>query len=181
MNEIATAFERRVLYGFGRHLWNVSGIIGVISFLVGLLLFASSNAFTKEVKVYEGWLKEYKSNDATESAEIADILDYINPARAEERLEAKQRCIAQWQYSNAEYYCSKANELSEEKQAAISRFESLYENYKADIEAKNAQEAKDAEARKESGRLSLLFGLSAIASSSAISAVLSIERNTRKD
>ena len=35
LDGLATAFERKFLFGFGRHLWNVLGVAGVVAIAVG--------------------------------------------------------------------------------------------------------------------------------------------------
>ena len=39
---LAESFERRFLFGLGRHLWNIVGISGFISVLTGIILFGNS-------------------------------------------------------------------------------------------------------------------------------------------
>ena len=50
--KIATIFEKKFLFGVGRHLWNIAGISGFIALLTGIILFLEGsileNAKSKE-------------------------------------------------------------------------------------------------------------------------------------
>ena len=39
---LAESFERKFLFGLGRHLWNIVGISGFIAVLTGVILLANS-------------------------------------------------------------------------------------------------------------------------------------------
>ena len=50
--KIANIFEKKFLFNFGRHLWNIAGVSGFIALLTGIILFAEGsileNAESKE-------------------------------------------------------------------------------------------------------------------------------------
>jgi len=78
---ITELFERKFLFGLGRHLWNVVGVSGFISLLTGIILFVNSSFYesakskenffgkrklitaekienaTKELLPYEDWIE----------------------------------------------------------------------------------------------------------------------------
>ena len=42
--QIANIFEKRFLFGLGRHLWNIVGVSGFIALLTGIILFIEGNS-----------------------------------------------------------------------------------------------------------------------------------------
>ena len=42
---LTESFERKYLFGLGRHLWNVLGVSGFITLLTGFILLINSNLY----------------------------------------------------------------------------------------------------------------------------------------
>lgn len=143
MDELATWFERRILYGFGRHLWNISGISGVLAVFIGLLLMASSSGtVSASPKDYRQWL----SSEKLKEPRVAEIIEYMGEANEELRKRDFELCVSQWQYSNAEYHCKQVGGPDQELASLMSQYESEYLAYKSklDFDAENSNtEAKN--------------------------------------
>ena len=41
--KIANIFEKKFLFGVGRHFWNIVGVSGFIALLTGIILFAEGS------------------------------------------------------------------------------------------------------------------------------------------
>ncbi len=177
MDDLATWFERSILYGFGRHLWNISGISGVFALFIGILLIlSSSGGSSANPKAYKNWL----SSDKINAPRVKEILLYLDDESEEKRKQSKARCIAQWQYQNAEFYCEQPLKPDSELSSLMSQYESEYVEYKLRLEGDAQDSNSKAESRGTAGRAVSAWGIGMISVASVISAVLSIERNTRE-
>ena len=58
LDGLATSFERKFLFGFGRHFWNVDGVARVVAIAVGGATLITSRE--KPVLPYTDWLKQEK-------------------------------------------------------------------------------------------------------------------------
>ena len=56
---LAESFERKFLFGLGRHLWNIVGISGFIAVLTGVILLANSTTI-QTVKTKQDFVKSEK-------------------------------------------------------------------------------------------------------------------------
>ena len=75
LDGLATAFERKFLFGFGRHLWNVLGVAGVVAIAVGGATLITSRE--KPVLPYTDWLKQEKGEDDPAVREIVGQQDVL--------------------------------------------------------------------------------------------------------
>ncbi len=56
---LAESFERKFLFGLGRHLWDIVGISGFIAVLTGVILLANSTTI-QTVKTKQDFIKSEK-------------------------------------------------------------------------------------------------------------------------
>ena len=75
LDGLATAFERKFLFGVGRHLWNVVGVAGVVAIAVGGATLITSRE--KPVLPYTDWLKQEKGEDDPAVREIVGQQDVL--------------------------------------------------------------------------------------------------------
>ena len=62
LDGLASAFERKFLFGFGRHFWNVVGVAGVIAIAVGGVSFVRSFSPIQQAVGWCDWIKEKDSS-----------------------------------------------------------------------------------------------------------------------
>ena len=74
--QIANIFEKKFLFGLGRHLWNIVGVSGFIALLAGLILFIEGNIL-ENAKSKERFIGKNKliTNEKITAA-TADMLSY---------------------------------------------------------------------------------------------------------
>jgi len=58
LNRLASSFERKFLFGFGRHFWNVVGVAGVVAIAVGGVSLVRSFSPIQQVVGWCDWIKE---------------------------------------------------------------------------------------------------------------------------
>ena len=162
-------FEKKLLFSFGRHLWNIAGVSGFIAFLTGVILFAEGNimeqAKTKEIFIGKKQLiTDKKLEDST-----SDLLTY-------EQWKIQQN-IAVDNYSEyskyKEPFDKKLNDLILERENQNNK----YEDYLTLVASRNDLKRS----RAIASPVVILSGLGVIASSSISSVIFSIERNQRKE
>ena len=163
LEKLASRFERQVLFGIGRHLWNVAGVAGVVAVAAGGVLLASS--VTVGVLSYPDWLKQQKDQDP------AKVREAIGQAPVVESW--GNRCYE----TNNPQYCEVFREKKARLQAIAGDWRERYEAYTGPKERWN----RDAKLRRAAAPLVAAWGAGTVASVSVISAVLAVERNTRKE
>ena len=74
--QIADIFEKKFLFGLGRHLWNIVGVSGFIALLAGIILFIEGNSL-ENAKSKERFIGKNKliTNEKITAA-TADMLSY---------------------------------------------------------------------------------------------------------
>ena len=161
LDKLANNFERKVLFGIGRHFWHIVGVAGGIAVLTGGVLFTTS----QEIKFqsYMEWLKQEEQKGDRDARELIGQLPIV------ERWQ--QRCLED--NSFCEYYFN--------GKGRIERIEPLmktkYESYSVPISRRNT----DNITRRIFSPFIISWGIGSLSAASVISAVLGIERNTRKD
>ena len=197
--KITKLFEQKFLLGWGRHLWNVVGVSGFIAVLTGIILFGNSlTTQTPKSKMKFIGKKEFVTDEMTkETAPLSryqweSAEDKVVPFLSiEEWSEVnskpypfssdKKKLINRdvWyeyvEYSNMKYdeYLKVATPLIRKRNEQDKR----YRSYVTGIQSRNS-------IKRSHGYVSPFvvgYGLAVIASASVSSALLSIERNTRKD
>ena len=230
---LAESFERRFLFGLGRHLWNIVGISGFISVLTGIILFGNSMTietaknkaqFNKSEKVLSNQIKSLKQDrdkelDAIKQkvspikiSEIEKDLSlegwsknngYLNPLENEGTQTIDEikytsifdRSLTQNEKSILNKYLNFEKNYDQNKRLIYQEFnktrgefesklkikrqllETKYKSYLSKLSNRN-------EIKRSHALISPLimgYGLGVIASASITSAVLAVERNTRKD
>ena len=58
LDRFASSFERKFLFGFGRHFWNVVGVAGVVAIAVGGVSLVRSFSPIQQVVGWCDWIKE---------------------------------------------------------------------------------------------------------------------------
>ena len=152
-------FERQILFGLGRHLWNILGVVGVVASLAGVILFVEGK-FGK-TQTYREWLdKNHPSLLAKNDVEsLVKHYEVRIKQECERGAEAGPDCFpsnSNLRYDLQQYHYPK------------------YETYATDDYALRS-------VRLATGPFIVAWGLGVVATVSVISAVLSIERNTRRD
>ena len=162
LDRIATRFERKVLFGFGRHLWNVAGVAGVVAIAAGGVMFASSA--TVGVLSYPDWLKQQKDQDPVKAREIIGQAPVVESWG--------NRCYE----TNNPQYCEVFREKKKRLQAIAGDWRERYEAYSAPKERWN----RDAKLRRAAAPFVAGWGAGTLGTVSVISAILAVERNTRR-
>ena len=146
LNSPATGFEKTILFGAGRHLWNALGVAGVIAITAGGISYFYSLTRTPQKVEWCDWISKRDSsfdcNVVTE--EIGGGAKLYTPDNRNHKLYKK------------------------------------YLQYQASIPSPEEDKKRKEEIRLNS-ILSISWGGGAIATASVISAILAVERNTRKD
>ena len=160
---ITEIFERKFLLGWGRHLWNIVGVSGFVAVLTGGVLFINSTIL-KTPKSFAKYLQQD-----------------IQKVRAEvENLEKELKDEAYLDQNDKAFSSAlrvKKINLLYDKQQQLRNVDQGYEQYKKKIE-------REIDFKLGQRVLSPFipgYGLAVIASASVSTALLSIERNTRKD
>ena len=151
---ISETFERKFLLGWGRHLWNIVGVSGFIAVLTGGVLFINSTTL-KTPKSFEKYLMQdiQKIRIEVENLE-KELLTEFNPTINFNKSERLRR-----------------------KKDLLSNTPERYDQYVKKIERENDFKL----GQRVFSPFIAGYGLAVIASASVSSALLSIERNTRKD
>jgi hypothetical protein len=68
IEQLATEFERKILFGLGRHISNALGVAGVMATLIGGGLWIASRE--QPVLTYMDWLKQEKGEDSAHVKEV---------------------------------------------------------------------------------------------------------------
>ena len=58
LDGLASSFERKFLFGFGRHFWNVVGVAGVVAIAVGGVSLVRSFSPIQQAVGWCEWIKE---------------------------------------------------------------------------------------------------------------------------
>ena len=206
-NSLAQGFERRFLFGYGRHFWNAVGVVGFSMMATGGIFLLDAQFKESEFQVAEYFPEWMCSDDYIEYhaykglKQETDVVggypplvvgecyawkewwySVDNPRRVNKeglRLykDDFQQIATIWEEDESQSYAfvptSKLKEITEYgKQLHIKA-------------KKESSDAKFSNALKVTRAISSPFlassGLGLVAFSSLLSAVLSIERNTRKD
>ena len=149
---ITKSFEQKFLLGWGRHLWNIVGVSGFVAVLTGGVLFINSTIL-KTPKTFNEYTEKVRNQVKNLEKEL--MVEVI----PDETLRAEKF---------AGLY---------DKQRQLRDLEFEYERYLKKIERENDFKLSQ---RVISPFISG-YGLAVIASASVSTALLSIERNTRKD
>ena len=149
---ISETFERKFLLGWGRHLWNIVGVSGFIAVLNGGVLFLNSTIL--EVPKTKNKYTEKVRNEVKNLEKVLSV--EVIP--------------------DVEIRAEKFAELYD-KQRELTNLEFGYERYLKEIERKNEIKL----GQRVLSPFIAGYGLAVIASASVSTALLSIERNTRKD
>ena len=147
LNSLATGFEKTILFGAGRHLWNAVGVAGVIAITAGGISYLYSLTSAPQKVEWCEWISKKDSS-------------FDCNKRITEELGGGARLYT-----------------------PINRNHKLYKEYlEYQATVPNPEEDKE---RKEEIRLgsilSISWGVGTVAAVSVISAILAVERNTRKD
>lgn len=62
INSIATNFERKILFGFGRHFWNIIGVAGVITITAGGVSYLYSLTPSPQKVAWCDWISKRDSD-----------------------------------------------------------------------------------------------------------------------
>ena len=229
---LAESFEKKFLFGLGRHLWNIVGISGFISVLTGIILLANSTtlqtAKTKEnfmnnEKVInkaikkienqkeaelvtiekqiapltiqelktdlslEGWSKKNKRINPLRNKEfqgrdqISNSLVFDRTLASEEKQILREYLTFEENYDPEKKlmyskYINTKNKFNNDLKEKRSELDKKYQSYFNKIEKNNAIKVSHGIASP----FVMAYGLGVIASASITSAVLAVERNTRK-
>ena len=166
LDSIATTFERRIYFGFGRHLWNIAGVAGVVAITISGVIIASNpetRAMSKDV-----WIMKlnWKDNASVELYEKISRARTSCQASRSRGYNKSQSCIRYGQI--------KKDEVQAEENYI--RIMQEYDQYKISVQGENLKIT----AKREASKLVILAGLVTIAIASMSSAILAIERNTRE-
>lgn len=155
MEKLATTFEKRVLFGYGRHLWNILGISGTVATVIGGISLLTSPF--ERVSSYEDWLRNQKRGDS-------DATEILGQTSVVERL--KYNCFEE----SEQYSCAQLRLVQARIESADVRLKGEYQSYASSITE-----------RRPAAQLLLGWGLGAVATASVVSSILAIERSVRKD
>ena len=182
---IVNSFEQKVFFNWSRHLWNFLGVSGFIAFSTGVILFLDSTV----IESYKS-KKDYFGKDfVTESM--------ISKDKGVELLSSRE-----WAEKNNEPYPISRDGSELLDSSSFSRYETYrkkqftkyreiffgplvkkrnlqnkkYEDYKKEVDNRNSIKY----GQRFVSPFVMGYGLVVVASSSLSSALLSIERNTRK-
>ena len=212
---LTESFERKFLFGLGRHLWNVLGVSGFITLLTGFILLINSTMYetsktkedfigkrklvtsekientTKELMPFEEWRKSEAIKDKQmllslkewsdeKGIPIPDTTTKKGKALKNEYLQYQDNFINGPATTRWNQYSEYSKSFKDKETALLkkqSQQDNKYENYLNNVSSRNAS-------KRAQGLVSpfvMGYGLAVIASASISSAVLSIERNSRKD
>ena len=155
--KITKLFEQKFLLGWGRHLWNVIGVSGFVAVLTGGVLFLNSTIL-EIPKTKNKYTEKLRTEVENLEKKLMDI-SYLDQ-------NVKNRVL--WAEKNERLY---------DKQRQLRNTEEGYDQYVRKIERKNDFKLR----QRVISPFITGYGLAVIASASVSSALLSIERNTRKD
>ena len=156
IEQLATGFERKILFGFGRHFWNAIGIAGLIAICTGTILWVEG--IYGEPKSFGKWLKsEYPSIGNTDSADRY-ILKYekLNSRSCEERKRVGLPC----------------DKMSKMQMNLLRVLRNKY--YLSEYEAYVFQDDLSRDARVYAAPIAISSGVGTLATVSIISAVLAV-------
>ena len=229
---LAESFERKFLFGLGRHLWNIVGISGFIAVLTGVILLANSTTiqtvktkqdFIKSEKVInkainrlekqkeeelalieneiapltieeieqdlslDGWTKKNRKKNPILYKKSQGLEEIKNYLLFDRNLTSQDKQILQ-EYLDFEKNYNKEDRLIYSKYINIKTsfnnkinkerilLDAKYEKYSDKIESNNALKIS----HRIASPFVMAYGLGVIASASITSAVLAVERNTRR-
>ena len=166
IDSIANDFEKKVLFGAGRHIWNFCAIAGIIAVSIGGATYITSN--DKPILEFVDWLKQEKSGDDPTVRELVTQIPLI--------ASAKEKCD-----NGQTNYCG-MYETKRKRMENIFRGQPVIELQEEYIEYKEPLETYNDTmfATRTFASLVIRVGLITIASAAVLSAILAIERNTRK-
>jgi len=168
MNEAGNRFfERQILFGIGRHFWNIVGIFGVVAMTTGAIFFATSTTYEEKSK--KDWLLvEHPQSQAAREFEAAE------PLHEKYKSECDAARKGNWGLMDS---CGALRRSTEHVENSFAPYKDQYEAYKKELKESNAE----ATARLIAAPPLLLGGLGVVAVVSIVAAVLAIERNTRRE
>ena len=160
---ITKSFERKFLLGWGRHLWNIVGVSGFVAVLTGGVLFINSTT----LKTPKSFAKYLQQDIQKVRAEVENLEKEL---KAESYIDQNDKSFSPTLRSN------KLERLYD-KQQQLRNLDEGYNNYVKKIERENDFKL----GQRVISPFIAGYGLAVIASASVSTALLSIERNTRKD
>ena len=145
IDSLAKGFERKILFGLGRHFWNAVGVAGVITITAGGISYFYSLSPASQKVAWCDWISRRDNSfdckvNAEELGGGARLYNSIN--------------------NNHELYKE-------------------YLQYQASVPSPEEDKQRKMEIRLGS-ILTVSYGAGTIATASVISAILAVERNTRK-
>ena len=145
LDSLAKGFERKILFGLGRHFWNAVGVAGVITIAAGGISYLYSLSPAPQKVAWCDWISRRDSGfdckvNSEELGGGARLYNSIN--------------------NNHKLYKE-------------------YLQYQASVPSPEEDKQRKMEIRLGS-MLSVSYGAGTIATASVISAILAVERNTRK-
>ncbi len=145
LDSLAKGFERKILFGLGRHFWNAVGVAGVITIAAGGISYLYSLSPAPQKVAWCDWISRRDSGfdckvNSEELGGGARLYNSIN--------------------NNHKLYKE-------------------YLQYQASVPSPEEDKQRKMEIRLGS-ILSVSYGAGTIATASVISAILAVERNTRK-
>ena len=174
IDSIANDFEKKVLFGAGRHIWNFCAIAGIIAVSIGGATYITSN--DKPILEFVDWLKQEKSGDDPTVREIVTQMPLIESAK-EDCNYAKEYGNDYDQRSRCQFYEDKRKRMENIfRGQPVIELQEEYIEYKEPLETYNDTMF----ATRTFASLVIRVGLITIASAAVLSAILAIERNTRK-
>ena len=160
---VTEIFERKFLLVWGRHLWNIVGVSGFVAVLTGGVLFINSTIL-KTPKSFAQYLQQDIQKVRTEVENLEKEL------KDEAYLDQNDKALS------SALRAKKIN-LLYDRQQQLRHVDQGYDQYVKKIERENDFKLS----QRVISPFIAGFGYAVIAYSSVSSALLSIERNTRKD
>ena len=199
---LVKSFEQKFFFNWSRHLWNFLGVSGFIAFSTGVILFLNSTfieSYKSKKQIFgEDYVSEFMINEEKGIAVPLSYQEWLDSANKKVTLLSSR----EWAEKNFQPY-----PISEDgKKLLDSSSFAKYDNYRkkqfkkyrefnvsALVKKRNLQNKKYEDYKKEVDDRNDIkygqrfvspfvmgYGLAVVASSSLSSALLSIERNTRK-
>ena len=145
LDSLAKGFERKILFGLGRHFWNAVGVAGVISIAAGGISYLYSLSPAPQKVAWCDWISRRDSDFACKGIpqELAGGVKLYPPINTNHKLYKE------------------------------------YLQYQASVPSQEEDKQRKMEIRLGS-IFAVSYGAGSIATVSVISAILAVERNTRK-
>ena len=203
MTNLTTVFERRFLFSVGRHFWNFIAVCGFTALATGGTVALESQAISKadrellgekvnNMPDFNGWMNSKCSylkpmNSYTESQHgwMCSQYQFLSTSVPADRY-CTTNAFGGKQYKSQEFLNGECQGY-EWRPYFVAEYINQYQNqYSAEVESSSKKHARQVQLQMEMasklglGGLISAWGLGVIAVSSLYSALLAIERNTRK-